>query len=75
MDKILLSSDDIELVLKWRDEHKDLVRLGMSPLKDVKIVCYESGYMITAIREGRMLRFVINKNGRIYNVEAKDGNE
>ena len=64
MDKIRLSSEDIEFILQWRDEHKDLVRLGMSPLKAVKIVCYESGYTITAVREGKLLNFGINDRGK-----------
>lgn len=64
MDKIKLSTEDIEFILKWRDEHKDLVRFGASPLKAVKIVCYETGYTITAVRNGRELSFGINQNGR-----------
>lgn len=64
MDKIRLSTEDIDFILRWRDEHKDLVRLGMSPLKVVKIVCFESGYTITAVREGKLLNFGINQNGR-----------
>ncbi len=64
MDKIRLSTADIEFILQWRDEHKDLVRLGMSPLKAVKIICFESGYTITAVREGKLLNFGINQNGK-----------
>ncbi len=64
MDKIRLSTEDIEFILQWRDEHKDLVRLGMSPLKAVKIVCFESGYTITAVRDGKLLNFWINQNGK-----------
>ena len=63
MDKIRLSTADIEFILQWRDEHKDLVRLGMSPLKAVKIVCFESGYTITAVRDGKLLNFGINQLG------------
>lgn len=42
MDKIVLYRKDIEFVLKWRDEHKELVRLGVNPLGAVKIVCTDS---------------------------------
>lgn len=63
MDRILLSTDDIEFVLKWRDEHKDLVRKRVSPIKAVKIVCPDSGYTITAVRNGSNLRLGINENG------------
>lgn len=64
MDKIRLSSEDIEFILRWRDENPHLVRLGMSPRKAVKIVCYETGYTITAVRDGNRLNFVINHNGK-----------
>lgn len=64
MDKIKLSTEDIEFILKWRDEHKDLVRFGATPLKAVKIVCYETGYTITAVKDGKVLSLGINQNGK-----------
>lgn len=64
MDKIVLSRKDIEFILKWRDEHKELVRLGVNPLKAVKIVCPDSGYTLTAIREAFDLHIGINQNGK-----------
>lgn len=63
MDKILLSTGDIEFALKWRDEHKDLVRSKVCPIKAVKIVCLDSGYTITAVRNGSNLRLGINEKG------------
>ena len=64
MDKIRLSTEDINFLMSWRDKHKNLIRLGVSPLKAVKIVCFESGYTITAIREENKLKFGINQNGQ-----------
>lgn len=64
MDKIVLSQKDIEFVLKWRDEHKELVRLGVNPMRAVKIICTDSGITLTAIREAVDLRIGINQNGK-----------
>ena len=64
MDKIVLCQKDIEFVLKWRDEHKELVRLGVNPLGAVKIVCTDSGVTLTAIRKAVDLRIGINQNGK-----------
>lgn len=64
MDKIVLSQKDIEFVLKWRDEHKELVRLGVNPLGAVKIVCTDSGFTLTAIRKAVDLHIGINQNGK-----------
>lgn len=64
MDKIVLSREDIEFVLKWRDEHKEFVRLGVNPLRTVKIICPDSGFTLTAIREAVGLRIGITQNGK-----------
>ena len=64
MDKIVLSREDIEFVLKWRDEHKEFVRLGVNPLRTVKIICPDSGFTLTAIREAVDLRIGITQNGK-----------
>ena len=64
MDKIVLSREDIEFVLKWRDQHKELVRLGVNPLRAVKIICPDSGFTLTAIREAVDLRIGITQNGK-----------
>lgn len=64
MDKIVLSQKDIDFVLKWRDEHKELVRLGVNPMRAIKIICTDSGITLTAIREAADLRIGINQSGK-----------
>lgn len=64
MDKIELKNTDIEELLKWRDEHKELVRNHPAPLKGVDIVCVDSGYTIKGIRDGDYLRLYLSINGR-----------
>lgn len=63
MNKVLLTEEDLQFVLKWRDEHQDLVRLGANPMKAVKIVCVDSKYTITGIREGSILHLGVNHKG------------
>lgn len=63
MNKVLLKEKDLQFLLQWRDEHKDLVRLGVAPMKAVKIICVDSGFTITGIREEKVLRLTVNENG------------
>ena len=64
MDKIKLSVSDIEFILRWRDEHPDLVRFGRCPLKAVKLICFETGHIITAVREEKRLTLGVSHNGK-----------
>ena len=64
MNKLILSNEDIEFLLKWRDEHKNLVRMMVCPLNAVKIICKDSGYNITGIHENSKLTLGINHNGK-----------
>ena len=63
MDRIRLSTADIEYILKWRDEHQDLVRSAPCQIKAVKIECIETGFIITSIREKNTLTCIVNHNG------------
>ena len=63
MDRIRLSTADIEYILKWRDEHQDLVRSAPCPIKAVKIECIETGFIITSIREKNTLTCIVNHKG------------
>ena len=77
MDKIRLSSADVDYILAWRDEHKDLVRQGVTPLRAVKMLFPETGFTVTAIRNGNALSFSITKKGkslgRLFYTVQKDG--
>lgn len=63
MDKIILSDNDLQYLLKWRDEHKDLVRESPDPTKSIEIICKDSGFIIKGIREGVSLRLYVNHKG------------
>ena len=77
MNKIRLSSDDVDYILAWRDEHQDLVRQGLSPLKAVKMLFPETGFTVTAIRNGKALSFSITQKGkslgRLFYTVQKNG--
>lgn len=62
MDKIELTVENIEALLKWRDEHKDEVRSHPAPLKAVEIVIPHSGFRIKGIREGDTLRLHLSRH-------------
>lgn len=63
MDKVILSESDLQYLLKWRDEHKDLVRRNPSPMKSIEIICKDSGFTIKGIRDGGNLRLYVNHKG------------
>lgn len=64
MDKIVLSNDDLNFLLDWRDKHEDLVRTSTCPLKKVKIVAPETGITLTCIRSERELTVSITQHGK-----------
>lgn len=63
MNKVILKNDDIKFLIQWKDEHKELVRMGVNPMKAVKILCVDSGYTITGIRNGSQLRLTVTEKG------------
>ena len=59
MDKVVLSSQDIEWLLEWRDQHTEEVRMMPSPLKAVEIICKDTGWLIKGFRDGFDLKLHI----------------
>ena len=41
MDKITYTNNDINFLLEWRDRNQDLVRMGVCPIKAIKIISIE----------------------------------
>ncbi len=64
MDKIVLKPNDIEMLLKWRDQNKDLVRQNPCPMKSIEIVCPHNGYRIKGFRESGYLKLHLNQDGK-----------
>lgn len=63
MDKIILSSADIETLLKWRDNNIDLVRQSPAPFKGIILDFPESKKTIKAINDAGRITFYISVNG------------
>lgn len=71
MNKILLSTEDIEHILKWRDNHQDLVRHNLYfPFEAIKIICKDNGLTITVINKNNNIEMTITINshniGKLY---------
>lgn len=64
MNKIILHDADVNFILRWRDEHKELVREGLSPLSEVKLIFQDVSITVTAIRRDAALTFSVTKNGK-----------
>lgn len=60
MDRIVVTAADIEKLLAWRDEHKELVRSMPVPLRDVKIQIVESGISIKCFRSDKKLKLYLD---------------
>ena len=64
MDKIILSSKDIETLLTWRDQNIQLVRRNAAPFKGIILDFPETKINIKAIRDGGRITFYISINGQ-----------
>lgn len=63
MDKIILTANDIETLLKWRDENKNLVRQSPAPFKGIILEFPETKISIKAINDKGKITFYISVNG------------
>lgn len=64
MDRIIVAAADIEKLLAWRDEHKELVRSMPVPLREVKIQVVENGISIKCFRSDKKLKFYLDSPSR-----------
>ena len=63
MDKIILSSSDVETLLQWRDNNINLVRRSAAPFKGILLEFPETKINIKAINDGGRITFYIHING------------
>lgn len=64
MDKIILSNKDVETLLIWRDNNKNLVRRNAAPFKSIVLVFPDAKINIKTINNAGEITFYININGR-----------
>lgn len=63
MDKILLTSADVETLLKWRDNNINLVRQSPAPFKGIILDFPETQIQVKAINDAGRITFYISVNG------------
>lgn len=63
MDKIILSSKDIETLLSWRDNNKEHVRRNAAPFKSILLVFPDAKINIKTINNDDIITFYINIDG------------
>ena len=64
MDKILLSSKDIETLLLWRDQNKELIRRNAAPFKGIILEFPETNIIIKAYNDTGKIAFYLQVNGK-----------
>ena len=64
MDKIILSSKDVETLLEWRDNNADLVRRTPAPFKGIMLEFPETSIMIKAYNDAGKIAFYLQVNGQ-----------
>lgn len=70
MDKIELDRKDLDALLAWRDENKELVRSMPAPLGAIEIVMKHNYFRIKGIRKGRTLQLhLADRTKTLCNVE------
>ena len=77
MDKIILSSEDIESLLKWRDNNVDLVRRNAAPFKGIMLEFPDTHINIKAYNSGGKITFYLyingEKAGKISGIQLRGG--
>ena len=63
MDKIILSNNDVETLLAWRDDHADLVRRNAAPFKGIMLEFPETKIHIKAYNDAGEIAFYLQING------------
>ena len=63
MDKIILSNKDVETLLKWRDQNKELIRRNAAPFKGILLQFPESLIDIKAYNDAGKITFYLFING------------
>ena len=64
MDKIILSNNDIENLLLWRDQNKELIRRNAAPFKGILLQFPESFIDIKAYNDAGKIAFYLQVNGQ-----------
>lgn len=64
MNRIKMTKQDVQWLLKWRDHYPDKVRSMPAPVKAIEIIFSESGWRVKGIRNDQQLKLYFNRFGR-----------
>lgn len=64
MDKIILSGKDIEALLLWRDQNKNLIRRNPAPFKGIILEFPDTNIMIKAYNDAGKIAFYLQVDGQ-----------
>ena len=64
MDKIILSTKDVETLLIWRDQNKDFVRRNAAPFKGIILEFPDTNINIKAYNDAGKIAFYIMIDGQ-----------
>ena len=77
MDTIILTNKDVETLLQWRDNNKNLIRLNAAPFKGIILDFPETKINIKAYNDGGKIAFYIrideNNAGKISGQQMPGG--
>lgn len=63
IDKIILTTKDVQALLKWRDEHKDLVRKMPAPFKVIEMQFPQTKINVKGFRNEDKLKLQVSRKG------------
>lgn len=64
MDKIILSGKDVEMLLNWRDQNKDLIRKNPAPFRGILLEFPDTNIEIKAYNDAGKISFYLQVNGQ-----------
>ena len=64
MDRIILSSKNVETLLEWRDHNADIVRRNPAPFKGIILEFPDTNIIIKAYNDAGKLAFYLQVNGQ-----------
>lgn len=77
MDKIIMHSQDVDALLKWRDNNTELVRRNAAPFKGIMLEFPDTHINIKAYNDGGKLAFYVyiggEKAGKIAGIQLPGG--
>ena len=62
MNKIVLNTDDVNYLFDWRDNHNEMVRKGLVPIKDIEIEINKEMTIKAYRKADNLTEYIYNRN-------------